>query len=173
MNHTPEPTSRIDLVSRFASLLDGDDAEPLRTELRQPVHPLQSQVVALAGEDVVRQNVPDTSEPRLSDCDEHFQQLVDEMRQTVWVCDSDGRSIYRSRVCYEYIGEAPGSSLGQDRLRFYHPDDRDALMAAWMRSVRSDGVMRITPGRAFGGAMACTVGFNFSAHPRGTAWGVR
>ena len=61
------------------------------------------------------------------------------MLVTVWEADQHGRASYQSPSWYEYVGERPGSSLGDDWLRSCHPEDRDRVLAAWRRSLESDG----------------------------------
>lgn len=57
--------------------------------------------------------------------------------QTVWETDAAGVNLYQSPSWYHYIGKGPGSSFGQGWLDYYHPEDREALLAAWTRSLRS------------------------------------
>ena len=152
MHHNPKPLSKTDVLTRLERLLDGQ-TEPLQAELLQLIKLCQSQVDEIESECLGGQDEPDTltsfplRDPLI--CwgarDEHFLQLVDEMPQSVWVSDAEGRDCYRSQAWYEYIGETPSSSFGQDWLEFYHPDDRDSLSAAWLRSFGSDGAHPYRP----------------------------
>ncbi|WP_141104043.1 ATP-binding protein [Noviherbaspirillum denitrificans] len=59
--------------------------------------------------------------------------------QTVWETDHRGMNHYQSPSWYRYVGEGFGSSFGEDWLRFYHPADREHLLAEWRKSLSSEG----------------------------------
>lgn len=61
------------------------------------------------------------------------------MLVTVWESDSQGRASYQSPSWHEYVGDQPGGSLGDDWLRFCHPDDRQMLLAEWRKALESGG----------------------------------
>ena len=67
------------------------------------------------------------------------QNLGDISFQTIWETDATGVNLYQSPAWYRYVGEGPGSSFDQGWLDFYHPDDREALLKAWTRSLHSPG----------------------------------
>lgn len=59
--------------------------------------------------------------------------------QTVWETDYRGMNHYQSPSWYRYVGEGPGSSFGEDWLRFYHPEDREYVKTEWQKSLVSEG----------------------------------
>ncbi|HWI37901.1 MAG TPA: response regulator [Burkholderiales bacterium] len=61
------------------------------------------------------------------------------MLVTVWESDPKGRASYQSPSWHEYVGDQPGGSLGEDWLRFCHPEDRQMLLAEWRKAVESGG----------------------------------
>lgn len=61
------------------------------------------------------------------------------MLVTIWEADRQGRASYQSPSWHEYVGDAPGGSLGEDWTRFCHPDDRAKLLAEWHKAVDSGG----------------------------------
>jgi len=71
------------------------------------------------------------AEAALRESESHFRQLVDSLPQPAWVCLPDGRCDYLSRQWVEFTGVPDAQQLDLEWLAQVHPDDRDALMAAW------------------------------------------
>jgi|1186.fasta_scaffold161293_2 PAS domain S-box-containing protein len=65
--------------------------------------------------------------------------MIAPMLVTVWESDPQGRASYQSPSWYEYVGEEPGGSHGEDWLRFCHPDDQRYLLEEWKKCLESDG----------------------------------
>jgi PAS domain S-box-containing protein len=61
------------------------------------------------------------------------------MLVTVWESDPQGRASYQSPSWYEYVGEQPDGSRGDDWLRHCHPDDRRFLLDEWQKSIATHG----------------------------------
>jgi PAS domain S-box-containing protein len=61
------------------------------------------------------------------------------MLVTVWEADRQGRASYHSPSWHEYVGAAPAESLGEDWLRFCHPEDRQMLLEEWNKALDSGG----------------------------------
>ncbi|HEY6880160.1 MAG TPA: PAS domain S-box protein, partial [Polyangiales bacterium] len=68
--------------------------------------------------------------------------LVESVPNLMWACAVDGPCTYLSPQWLRYTGIPAEPQLGDGWLQQVHPDDRDSLMAAWMRSVRNTDVMR-------------------------------
>lgn len=79
------------------------------------------------------------AEKALRESEQLFRGVAEGMPHMVWQTDADGMNQYQNSVWYDYIGEGPGDSLGEDRMRFYHPEDRERVAAEWHKSVASKG----------------------------------
>jgi len=71
----------------------------------------------------------------LRESESHFRQLAESLPQPVWICLPDGRCDYLSRQWIEFTGVPHAQQLDFGWLAQVHPDDRDAVMAAWKAAV--------------------------------------
>lgn len=79
------------------------------------------------------------AEEALRESEMRFRKLTECIPHTVWETDAHGQNLYQSPAWYAYIGQGEGSSFGKDWLRFYHPEDRDLLIANWSKSLATEG----------------------------------
>jgi PAS domain S-box-containing protein len=63
-----------------------------------------------------------------------FRTLVEGMPQLAWRADHAGGWTWCSPQWTEYTGQSEAAALGMGWLQAFHPDDRDAARAAWMRA---------------------------------------
>ncbi len=68
---------------------------------------------------------------------ERYRFLADSMPQMVFMAAGNGRLNYHNRRWLDYTGQAVGTDLSVIWKHLAHPDDRDAALAGWSRSVRS------------------------------------
>jgi PAS domain S-box-containing protein len=66
-----------------------------------------------------------------------LRQIVDSVPHLVWTARADGTRDYFSRQWREYTGLSAGTQLDEGWIDAYHPDDREALLAAWAEAVRT------------------------------------
>jgi two-component system CheB/CheR fusion protein len=66
-----------------------------------------------------------------------LKQIVDSVPHLVWTASADGTRDYFSQQWREYTGLSAGRQLDEGWIEAYHPDDREAMLAAWAESVRS------------------------------------
>lgn len=79
------------------------------------------------------------AESTLRDGVELFRGLAEGMPHMAWQTDAQGFNHYQNQVWYDYIGEGPGSSFGQDWLGYYHPDDLEHMITEWRRALSTEG----------------------------------
>jgi PAS domain S-box-containing protein len=92
---------------------------------------------------------------------EELRTLADAMPQIVWVARPDGHHEYYNRRWYQFTGVPAGATDGDGWAGLFHPDDRPAARAKWVRSLatgepyeveyrlrRHDGQFRWQLGRA-------------------------
>ena len=65
--------------------------------------------------------------------------LADELPHTVWQTDAVGQNPSANARWFEYVGASRDDSQAEQWLSFYHPDDRDHLIAEWRRAVETEG----------------------------------
>jgi PAS domain S-box-containing protein len=66
-----------------------------------------------------------------------LKQIVDTVPHLVWTATADGTRDYFSQQWREYTGLSAGPQLDAGWIEAYHPEDRDAMLAAWAESVRT------------------------------------
>jgi PAS domain S-box-containing protein len=79
------------------------------------------------------------AEAALREREELFRGLAEGMPHMVWETDANGKNHYQNQVWYDYIGDGPGASFGDDWLKYYHPDDREYLVTEWRKALSSGG----------------------------------
>jgi PAS domain S-box-containing protein len=63
--------------------------------------------------------------------------LVDVLPQAIWTSTPDGRVDYANRYAEEFTGLPAERLMGRGWVEQLHPDDRDAVLAAWMKAVET------------------------------------
>lgn len=76
-------------------------------------------------------------ERQLGASETRYRTLIEALPQLVWTCTADGRCDYVSPQWVAYSGRPEAEQLGQNWVETIHPQDRDALTAAWKRAVRT------------------------------------
>ena len=76
------------------------------------------------------ENASRASEARLK-------QIVDTVPHLVWSATASGTRDYFSRQWRDFTGLSAGPQLDAGWIEAYHPDDREAMLAAWAESVRT------------------------------------
>lgn len=74
---------------------------------------------------------------QLSESEHRFQQLSESLPLLVWSSGPDGQVDYLGRQWVEYTAIPAEEQLGDRWLSQVHPDDRDAVAAAWRNAVES------------------------------------
>ena len=64
--------------------------------------------------------------------------LIEGIPQLVWRSHNDGDWTWASSQWRDYTGQSTEQSAGQGWLEAYHPDDRDAVRAAWAAAPKQD-----------------------------------
>lgn len=72
---------------------------------------------------------------RLIEREEKFRLLANSMPQHIWTATTDGHLNYYNQSVFDYSGLTPEQMNKEGWLQIVHPDDRDANIAAWTRSV--------------------------------------
>lgn len=67
--------------------------------------------------------------------EEQLRHLADAVPQIVWITAADGRVLYFNDRWYEYIGCSAHECLGEEWLKFLHPEDRERTFERWQESV--------------------------------------
>ncbi len=73
----------------------------------------------------------------LAESERRFRQVVETLPQMVWTCQADGSTDYLSPQWVNYTGIAADQQLCFGWQEQIHPDDRAALLAAWLDSAHS------------------------------------
>ena len=71
------------------------------------------------------------AEAALTESERRYRVLVEGVPQLVWMAADDGRWTWSSSQWSAYSGLTERESRGQGWMRAVHPDDRDAVTAAW------------------------------------------
>lgn len=74
-------------------------------------------------------------EAALRERETRWRQLAESMPNLVWTCDPAGHWDYLSRQWVEYTGVPEAQQLGVGWLAQVHPEDRDAVVSTWQRTV--------------------------------------
>jgi PAS domain S-box-containing protein len=64
-----------------------------------------------------------------------YRTLIEALPQLVWTCTADGRCDYVSPQWVAYTGRPEAEQLDEKWLETIHPQDRDALNAAWKQAI--------------------------------------
>lgn len=72
---------------------------------------------------------------RLKEREEKFRLLADFMPQHIWTANTAGDLNYYNQSVYDYSGLTPEQINKDGWLQIVHPDDREANIEAWTRSV--------------------------------------
>lgn len=72
---------------------------------------------------------------RLKEREEKFRLLADFMPQHIWTANTAGDLNYYNQSVYDYSGLTPEQINKDGWLQIVHPDDREANIKAWTRSV--------------------------------------
>lgn len=71
----------------------------------------------------------------LGEVESNFRMLVESLPHLVWTCGPDGQCDYFGPQWLKYTGAAPERQTGELWLDYVHPDDREALMLKWRKSI--------------------------------------
>lgn len=71
---------------------------------------------------------------------EEFRTLTDAMPQIVWSSLPDGRNIYFNQQWVDYTGLTLEESMGHGWEKALHPDEKEAVLAAWNHATRTGGI---------------------------------
>jgi two-component system CheB/CheR fusion protein len=74
------------------------------------------------------------TELRLEESEERFQRAADDSPIMMWMSDQDGHNIWSSGAFLEFIGQDQETTTGEGWLHAVHPEDRDAMIKAWMET---------------------------------------
>lgn len=72
----------------------------------------------------------------LHESEQKFRLLANSMAQHVWTSDSQGNLNYFNQSVYDYSGLTPEEILAGSWIQIIHPDDRQANIEAWTKSVK-------------------------------------
>jgi PAS domain S-box-containing protein len=64
-----------------------------------------------------------------------YRELAEAMPQMVWTADAEGSINYWNQRWYEYTGLSETESIGLNGFNTVHPDDQEATLAQWSRSI--------------------------------------
>lgn len=70
-----------------------------------------------------------------------FNQLAEGLPQLAWTCLPNGECDFLNRRWCEYTGIGVQAQLGYEWIQQVHPDDRDNLMQAWLKAVKTGDEM--------------------------------
>jgi PAS domain S-box-containing protein len=70
---------------------------------------------------------------------EFYQALLDQATDLVAVLDADGNFRYSSPSCWRILGFSPDVLIGANAFTFIHPDDLQAVLAAFARALATSG----------------------------------
>lgn len=70
-----------------------------------------------------------------------FNQLAEGLPQLAWTCLPNGECDFLNRRWCEYTGIELQAQLGYEWIQQVHPDDRDSLMQAWLKAVKTGDEM--------------------------------
>jgi PAS domain S-box-containing protein len=90
-------------------------------------------VTMLPAAAVVREGTQVAAALRLSE--ERYRLLAETVPQIVFSLAADGRAHYANQRWFAYTGMKPDESLDLGWLPAVHPDDREASLAKWQRSL--------------------------------------
>jgi PAS domain S-box-containing protein len=108
----------------------------------QPIMDDEGQLTGVVGVNV---DISDRKqvEEALQQSEVRFRQLADAMPQLVWTAEPDGKVDYYNQRYQEYHGILPNPHVGWDWAPVLHPDDVQATVEAWQRSVESGETYQI------------------------------
>lgn len=72
-----------------------------------------------------------------------FNELAEGLPQLVWTCLPDGRCDFLNRRWCEYTGQPQEQQLDYGWLDFVHPEDQQAMVAAWSNSIKTGEELHI------------------------------
>lgn len=75
-----------------------------------------------------------------------FRLLAETIPQLVWISWSDGSIEYVNQRWHKYVGAPPGSCYRENRLKYYHEDDRKEIQRCW-QDAQQNGQAYETEGR--------------------------
>jgi PAS domain S-box-containing protein len=79
------------------------------------------------------------AEQALRQSEEYFRALIEEASDFITIVDADGMIRYRSPSARQPLGYDVQEILGENMVRFVHPDDLSKLIDAFNQAVRSPG----------------------------------
>ncbi|MHB8959176.1 MAG: PAS domain-containing sensor histidine kinase [Candidatus Limnocylindrales bacterium] len=77
------------------------------------------------------------TEGQLRESEERFRRLAEAAPVGIFVADTDGRAVFENDAWGRIVGRDPSAGLGTGYADAIHPDDRDAVLAAWAEGVAS------------------------------------
>lgn len=83
------------------------------------------------------------AEERLQQSQLYLRLLIESLPQLVWACRTNGECDYLSPQWVRYTGIPESEQLGFGWLYQLHPDDREATIAAWNRTVKENSVFDV------------------------------
>jgi PAS domain S-box-containing protein len=108
----------------------------------QPILDSEGQLTGVVGVNVDISHRKEVEEA-LQQSEVRFRQLADAMPQLVWTAEPDGKVDYYNQRYQEYHGILPNPQIGWDWAPVLHPDDVQATVEAWQRSVESGQIYQI------------------------------
>lgn len=66
-----------------------------------------------------------------------WRRLADALPEIVWMCTSDGNTFFFNARWYDLTGATEAESHGEAWLQWFHPEERDSIVARWQASVAS------------------------------------
>ncbi|MES2569707.1 MAG: GAF domain-containing protein, partial [Verrucomicrobiota bacterium] len=131
----------IPLVSRSGEVLGGlffGHCEPARfTGREEKIAVVLAAQVVLAIENARLSNLLQQAGRELEFSEQRYHFLAEAIPQLVWTAHPDGRVDYFNRRWDEYVGTAPGASLGTRWIEYLHPEDRQRAMEAWENALQT------------------------------------
>jgi PAS domain S-box-containing protein len=118
-----------------------EGVRPLSPEEREFLAALGSHVAAVL--DRVTSAVErERAEAALRESEARFRQLAESLPQPVWTCNAEGACDYLSQRWTEYTGVPCEAQLGVAWVEQVHPDDRNAMIAAWRAALAAGAAFR-------------------------------
>lgn len=101
-----------------------------------PIHDAEGKIIgAVAAQIDITKRMK--AERALRESEAMFRTMANAMPQIVWSTLPDGYQDYFNDQWYEFTGAAPGSTVGNDWVALFHPDDRERTGKIWQHSLET------------------------------------